>query len=258
MPFVLYEQRDHAALITLNRPDRMNALGRELSRELREAEAEFAQDPDAWVAVYTASGERAFSAGRDLKEAAETTSQPAAAGQPAAPAARTPQAVEITKPTIAAVNGVAYGGGMELALRCDIRICSENATFAMAEVKVGLVPPTGLYLLPRLIGQGNAMWLLMSGEPIDAAEALRIGLVTRVVPQEQLVSTALQMAEVIGGNSPMAVRTVKSIVKLGSEVPLDYAQRLGSAQVASVWGSQDAKEGAIAFAQRRKPVWTGR
>jgi E-phenylitaconyl-CoA hydratase len=252
MPFVLYEKRGHVALMTLNRPDRMNALGRELLRELREAESQFAQDPDASVAVYTGSGDRAFCAGRDLKEAAEATSQTGPRS------ARAPQAIETTKPTIAAVNGVAYGGGMELAMRCDIRICSENATFAMAEVKVGLVPPIGIYLLPRLIGQSNAMWLLMSGEPIDAAEALRIGFVSRVVPQDELVSTALQMAEVIGGNSPLAVHAVKNLVKLGSEVPLDYAQRLASAHIAAVWNSEDAKEGAVAFAQRRKPVWTGR
>ena len=136
MTFVLYEMQDHVAVITLNRPDRMNALGRELATELRDAETRFAEDDDAWVGVYTGAGDRAFCAGRDLKEVASS-----AAGGDAPMMPRFDRiAPDIGKPTIAAVNGAAYGGGMERALACDIRLCSENATFALAEVKVGLCP----------------------------------------------------------------------------------------------------------------------
>lgn len=256
MAYVDYEKKGHIAYITLNRPERLNALGSELGQELGEAEAKFAWDDDAWVAIYTGAGERAFCAGRDLKEAAEGGGGGGGGGRGQVPfASRAARPAEITKPTIAAINGVAYGGGFELVQRCDVRICSENATFAMAEVTVGLTPVTGLFTLPRLIGQSNAMWLLLSGEAFDAQEAYRLGLVTRVVPLADLLPTATSMAETICGNSPLAVRAIKQLAKTGAEVPMDYAMRLGSSLISSVWGSEDAKEGAAAFAEKRKPVW---
>ena len=247
--YVLYEKKVHISYITLNRPERLNALGSELSLQLRDAEDEFAGDEDAWVAVYTGTG-RAFCAGRDLKEVTEQDSK----GTSNLPFARRP-AIQHNKLTIAAVNGLAYGGGMERALGCDIRICSENATFALAEVRVGLCPPSAMFVLPRLIGLSNAMWLMVSGEPINAAEAHRIGLVTKVVPQDDLLSTATQMAEIICQNAPLAVRATKQIANLGFEVPLDYARRLGQGLISSVWSSEDASEGAKAFVEKRKPVW---
>ena len=250
MSYVIYEKKDHIAYITLNRPERLNALSRELMQQLRDAENNFAQDDDAWVAIFTGAGERAFCAGLDLKEAAERGRE----GQVILPG-RAPGSVETDKPTIAAINGICYGGGFELVQRCDIRICSENATFAMAEVKVGLMPVTGLFTLPRLIGQGSAMWLILSGEPIDAKEAYRIGRVTRVVPIAELMPTAISMAETICGNSPLGVRAARQVVKLGTEVPMDYARRLAASLIDSVWGSEDAKEAAAAFAEKRKPVW---
>ena len=158
--YVLYEKKGHVAYITLDRPERLNALGTELGHQLREAEDNFAEDEDAWVAIYTGAGERAFSAGRDLKEVAGQDSQSGST----TPFARR-SAIEHNKPTIAAVNGLAYGGGFERALSCDIRICSDNATFALAEVKVGLCPPSAMFVLPRLVGLSNAMWLLLSGNP---------------------------------------------------------------------------------------------
>jgi E-phenylitaconyl-CoA hydratase len=259
MPYVLYEKRDHIAYITLNRPERMNALGRELGAELREAEADFAADPDVWIAVYTGAGDRAFCAGRDLKEAAESSSEPGAGAGSGAGGAREGAfergPVDPGKPTIAAINGVAYGGGLEKALACDIRICSENATFALAEVKVGLCPPNGSFMLPRLVGLSNAMWLLLSGEPVDAQDAYRMGLVTRVVPQGDLLATATEMATIIGQNAPLAVRATRKLATLGLEMPLDYGRRMGATLIQSVWGSEDAVEGARAFAEKRPPVW---
>ena len=249
MAFVLYEVKQHIAYITFNRPERMNALGRELGAELREAESRFADDTDAWVAIYTGAGERAFCAGRDLKEVAGGGgSTPTAANFERPP-------VDLGKPTIAAINGAAYGGGLEKALACDIRICSENATMALAEVKVGLCPPSGSFLLPRLVGLSNAMWLLLSGEPLDASEALRTGLVTRVVAQADLMSTATEMAQTIAGNAPLAIQATRKLATLGLELPQDYARRMGASLIASVWGSEDAVEGAKAFAEKRPPVW---
>ena len=165
---------------------------------------------------------------------------------------------DLGKPTIAAINGAAYGGGLEKALGCDIRICSDNARLALAEVKVGLCPPNGSFSLPRLVGLSNAMWLLLSGEPVDAPEALRMGLVSRVVSQEELLPTATAMAATIAGNAPLAVRATRKMATLGIEMPLDYARKMGSSLVQSVWGSEDAVEGARAFAERRDPVWQSR
>ncbi len=249
MPYVLYEKRDHIAYITLNRPERMNALGRELSAELAEAEAQFAADDDAWIGIYTGAGDRAFCAGRDLKEAAASGGTSTIRERLARPA------TDFGKPTIAAVNGFAYGGGFERALVCDIRICSENAVFSLAEVKVGLCPPSGSFILPRLIGLSNAMWLLLSGEPVDAREAHRIGLVTQVVPQEELMPTATKMAEIICRNAPLAVRATRKLATLGVEMPMDYGRRMGLDLIASVWESEDAVEGARAFAEKRPPNW---
>ncbi len=250
MPYVLYEKERHVARITLNRPERLNAFGMELSRELAEAEIRFAEDDDAWIAIYTGAGGRAFSAGRDLKEVAERSAQGACTGLP-----RGRAAPPHGKPTIAAVNGVAYGGGFERAIGCDVRICSENAVFALAEVRVGLCPPSGSFLLPRLVGLSNAMWWLLSGEPMNAQEALRAGLVTKVVPLDELMPTAMQMAETICANAPLAVRATKQLATLGLEVPLDYARRLGAGIIESGWGSEDAVEGARAFVEKRKPDW---
>ena len=260
MAYVTYEKRGHVAVITLNRPERMNALGRELSAELRDAEAEFVRDDDVWLGIYTGAGDRAFCAGRDLKEAAE---QEAGSARPA-PQAPSPIsrferiAADHGKPTIAAINGAAYGGGLEKALTCDIRICSENARMALAEVKVGLCPPGGSFNLPRLVGLSNAMWLLLSGEPVDAQEALRMGLVSRVVPLPQLLDTAIEMAETIAGNAPLAVRATRKLAHIGLELPLDYARRMGAMLIESVWSSEDAVEGARAFAQKRPPEWKQR
>ena len=249
MPFVLYEKKNHIAYITLNRPERLNALGSELSQQLWEAESKFAEDNDAWVVVYTGVG-RAFSAGRDMKEVTEKGIRDGTAVF----SSRRPAIIH-NKPTIAAVNGLAYGGGFERALACDIRICSEDAQFALAEVKVGLCPPTAMFTLPRLVGLSNSMWLLLSGEPIDAKEAFRIGLVTRVVTSVDLLTTATEMAETICENAPLAIRATKQLTTLGLEVPMDYARRLGQGLISSVWSSEDANEGARAFVDKRKPVW---
>lgn len=249
MPYVIYEKKGKIAYITLNRPERFNALGSELSAELVEAETDFARDDNLWIAIYTGAGDKAFCAGMDLKEAAERGRR----GGSVRSSGTRPTPPEHWKPTIAAVNGYAYGGGFEKALACDIRICSENAAFALPEVKRGLTPGTGLYSLPRTLGLGPALWWLLSGEPMDAQEAYRMGIVTKVVPPADLIPTATRMAETICQNGPLAVRAIKQIARLGSELPTEYAQRLANGLVNSVWSSEDAREGATAFAEKRKP-----
>lgn len=257
MPYVTYEKRGHIAIITLNRPERRNALGRELAADLRAAEAEFARDDDVWLGIYTGAGDRAFCAGLDLKEAAERGSGVAGgAGAAKNPVSRFERiAPDHGKVTIAAINGAAYGGGLEIALTCDVRICSEHAHMALAEVKVGLCAPGGSFNLPRLVGLSNAMWLLLSGEAVRADEALRMGLVTRVVPLPDLLDTAVAMGEIIVANAPLAVRATRKLARLGLEMPLDYARRMGAMLIESVWSSKDATEGARAFAERRPPDW---
>lgn len=253
MTFVLYEKTGHVAVITLNRPDRMNALGAQLITELQAAEEAFYADDEAWVCVYTGAGERAFCAGRDLKDAATGGGSPVRTGALSRFERLTP---DHGKVTIAAINGAAYGGGLERALNCDIRICSDNARMALAEVKVGLCPPNGSFTLPRLVGLSNAMWLLLSGEPVGAEEALRMGLVTRVVALPDLMPTAMEMANTIASNSPNAVRATRKLAHLGLEAPMDYAKRLGAGIIEAVWTSEDASEGAQAFAEKRTPKWT--
>ncbi|MDA0352322.1 MAG: enoyl-CoA hydratase-related protein [Chloroflexi bacterium] len=260
MAYVIYEKIGHVGVITLNRPERMSALGRELGTALREAEAEFVADDDVWIGIYTGAGDRAFCAGRDLKEAAEFDASgegmASASGGSTSPVSRFELiAPDHGKPTIAAINGAAYGGGLEMALTNDIRIAARGVRMALAEVKVGLCPRGGSFNLPRLIGLSNAMWLLLSGEPVDADEALRIGLVTRVVPQEELMPTAMAMAETIARNAPLAVRATRKLAHLGLEMPKDYAQRMGAALIESVWTSEDSVEGAKAFAEKREPQW---
>ncbi len=255
--YVNYEKRGRLAIITLNRPERMNALGRELSADLRAAEAEFVQDDDVWLGIYTGAGDRAFCAGLDLKEAAEqgvAAATGASAGT--SPISRFERiAADHGKPTICAINGAAYGGGLEKALTCDVRICAEGARMALAEVKVGLCPPGGSFNLPRLVGLSNAMWLLLSGEPVAADEALRMGLVSRVVPRAEILDTAVEMGETIVANAPLAVRATRKLAHLGLELPVDYARRMGAMLIESVWSSEDAVEGAKAFAERRPPAW---
>lgn len=259
MAFVLYEKRDHVAIITFNRPERMNTLGVEVSKALREAEAELAADDDVRVGVYTGAGDRAFCAGRDLKEAAELDAKRAAPPRPGGGRRFEGDLFpDHGKPTIAAINGAAYGGGLEKALSCDIRVCSENAHMALSEVKVGLCPPGGSFNLPRLIGLSNAMWVLLSGERILAADALRMGLVTRVVPQAQLMDTAVEMAQTIANNAPLAVYATRKLARWGMEMPLDYARRMGASLIESVWTSEDSVEGAKAFVQKRSPQWQAR
>ncbi|HZG83754.1 crotonase/enoyl-CoA hydratase family protein [Paenibacillus sp.] len=256
---VLFERRGRTALITLNRPHAMNAINAQIWREMGEALEAVAQDPDLWVAVITGAGDRSFCAGADLKEVA--------AGRSIVPEgdhwgfAGIVQHY-INKPIIAAVNGFALGGGTEIALACDLVVASERASFGLPEVKRGIIAGAGgLLRLPRQIPLKVAVEAIFTGEALTAEEALRWGLVNRVVPHEEVVSKALELAEKICENAPVAVRISKDIIYKGLDVPLDHPQEawaVNASYMEALMNSEDAKEGPRAFAEKRKPNWTGR
>lgn len=261
---VLFERRDRIAILTLNRPEAMNAMNLELRQELNRRWAEFRDDPDLWVAIVTGAGDRSFCAGADLKEIGAfykgLTPQERRAKWEIEPGiGGITHNLDIWKPIIAAVNGHCLAGGLELALACDIRIASENATFGLTEVQWGIVPGAGgTQRLARLVPFGRALEMLMTAEKIDAAEAYRIGLVERVVPSADLIPAAMKMAERICENGPLAVRLVKEAAWRGIEIPLSEGLRLEQFLAEYARQSEDAREGPKAFAEKRKPVFKGR
>lgn len=261
-PTVLLERRGRVALVTLNRPEVLNAVNAEMSWRCGELLEEVERDEELWATVITGSGDRAFCVGADLREVA------------ARPAGRHGQAPRppfgfagltrhtLAKPIIAAVNGYAVGGGLEAALACDLIVASETATFALSEVKRGMAAGGGgLLRLPRQIPVRMAMEMALTGEGIPAAEAWRLGLVNRVVPPAQLLDEALALAERICANAPLAVRAVKRIIYRGLEAPLHgvpTAWDVSDEERRVVSESDDAREGPRAFVEKRPPVWSGR
>ncbi|NCF62186.1 MAG: hypothetical protein GWP58_04980 [Gammaproteobacteria bacterium] len=213
---LLWEKHGHVAVLTLNRPGAMNSFDMELMSEHRSRLLEFEADDDLRVLIYTGNG-RAFSTGIDIKKAPDFLYLP--------PKTRThywvtPNSLKIGKPTIAAINGYAFGGGFELALGCDIRIASENALIGLPEVKLGALPGGGgTQWLPRLAGMGDALMMMLTGNPVDAAEALRLRLVQKVVPAESLLEEAMNIAQAICDNGKTAVRLVKEVAMLGIDLP---------------------------------------
>jgi enoyl-CoA hydratase len=258
---VLYEKRGHVAFVTLNRPERMNALGREVREGLVASFIEVRTDPDVRVAVVTGAGDRAFCAGADLRERAERGLAPRRGGADDLSALdqmpnANPLAYETYKPVIAAVNGYALAGGCELALSCDIRIASENAQFGLPEARRGMGANLGSVLLQYLIPRGFALEMMFTGEPIDAQEAWRIGLVNRVVPLADLLPTATALAEKIAANAPISLRRIKESANKSLGTPVLFALKMGPGP--SPYESEDSIEGARAFAEKRAPVWRGR
>ncbi|MFQ5925052.1 MAG: enoyl-CoA hydratase/isomerase family protein [Dehalococcoidia bacterium] len=260
MSVLIYEKKDHIAFITLNRPEAMNALNSELWQTLTDAWISVRDDPDVWTAIVTGSGERAFCAGQDLKEVAMMQAE-MTTGQPLReliPEVIPMKGLEVYKPFIAAINGVATGGGLELALACDIRIAAENARLGLREVTQALMPGAGgTQRLPRFVPFGIALEILMTGDFISAEEAYRIGLVNRVVPLAELMPTAEALATRINENGPLAVRAAKEAAYRGLRMPLDEGLRLEWLLLQSLMMSEDAKEGPLAFAQKRKPEYKG-
>ncbi len=256
MPELLRERQGHIEILTINRPEARNAINGAVSRLLSAAFDELTEDDDVWVVILTGSGDKAFSAGMDLKAfaAGEAGDIIGATGGFAGIAQR-----DFPKPLIAAVNGSALAGGCEIMLSCDLVVAVESAKFGIPEVKRGLFAAGGgLIRLPKRLPQAVALELALTGDPIDAERALALGLVNRVVPAERLIDEAVALATTIADNAPLAVRVSKRIMKQAGELSEADAWALNNAEVATVFGSADAMEGPLAFAEKRKPNWTGK
>ena len=243
-------------VITLNRPERMNALHSPAHFELEEIFNEFSTDPDAWVAIITGSGERAFCAGNDLRYQAEGGMLER---NPMGFAGLTSR-FDLKKPIIAAVNGVAMGGGFEIALACDLIIASENARFALPEPKVGLAALAGgMHRLPRQIGMKRAMGMMLTGRTVEAQEGLSLGFVNEVVAHQDLMESAKKWAESIMECSPTSVRTTKDVAMSGlSHASVETAMEQKYDSVLDLFKGEDFVEGPLAFSEKRKPNWTGK
>jgi E-phenylitaconyl-CoA hydratase len=247
------------ATIVLNRPEAMNSVDPEMRALLHETWERVRADDDIWVAIVTGAGGKAFCTGSDLKKTMPTQDSFARQVFAAPNSGAIIAGLTTDKPLIAAVNGYAMGGGMELALACDIRICSENAQFALSEVKVGSIPGSGgTQRLTRYVGMSDAMLMLLTGERVDAKEAHRIGLVSKVVPAERLLATAREIAEKIAANAPLSVRAVKRLAHQGLDMPLAQAMDAERYVFGLMYSSEDRLEGRKAFAEKRKPNYRGR
>jgi dehydration protein DpgD len=261
-PRVLYEKHGHVAYITLNRPHQLNAMDIRMHEELARIWNAFEEDPSVWVGVLTGAGERSFSVGQDLKELDARTragSGPSTFGSRGRPGwPRLTERHNLTKPIIARVNGLALGGGFELALACDIIIAAEHADFALPEAKLGLIAGAGgVFRLPRQIPLKIAMGYLMTGRRISAERAYQLGLVNEVASAEDLNACVERWASDILSCSPLAVRAVKQVVLRSLHLPLEeaFAARYEAEEVRR--NSNDCREGPRAFVKKRNPDWSG-
>ena len=252
---LIVEKRDRIYYVTLNRPERMNAMAPQTFTEIERVCQEFNGDPEGYVMIVSGAGERAFCTGMDLKILAEE-------GRPYNYEEFQDWSrygfAQADKPVIAAIHGYCLAGGMEMALTCDIRIAAEEATFGMPEPKVGLAPAAALMYLHRVIPLGEAMYILLTGERISAQEAHRIGFVHQLVPRQDLMGAATAIAQQIAGCAPLAIKAIKQVVRYTRYVPPELAAHLQPAILAPVSRSEDAVEGPRAFAEKRKPVWKGK
>jgi enoyl-CoA hydratase len=256
---IAVEVADGVATITLNRPKVLNALSAELIRELHAALDVLERDPWLRAVILTGSGEKAFAAGADIGELAALASAPDGAAQARKGQAITRRVETFRVPVIVAVNGFALGGGCELAMSGDIRIASENAKFGQPEVNLGLIPGYGgTQRMTRLVGRGDAMYLCLTGEMIDAATALRLGLVQKVVPLYELMDEARRIAALIAAKAPLAVAATKRAIDEGAAVGITEALAIEAAHFGLMFGTEDVREGTSAFLEKRKAAFTGR
>ena len=254
---ITVERRQGVAVLTINRPDKLNALNTQVHTEAVAALNELKHDDSIRVVVLTGAGEKSFIAGADIAEFQEQT-----------PVTQRNLFHESTlfnsidifpKPVIAMVNGFCLGGGNELALACDIRICSETARFSQPEINLGVIPGGGgTQRLTRLIGEGRAMEIMMTGDMIDAETALRFGLINHVYPAEELEAKTMELANKIAEKAPIALQLVKEAVKFASRSNLDEGLRREVDLFAICFSTEDKKEGVSAFLEKRKPVFKGK
>jgi enoyl-CoA hydratase len=269
---LIVEVRERVAYATLDRPERLNALSVGLTNDLVDAFDAFSTDPGIWAVVLTSTGERAFSAGADLKDMGEADARRAArphgerAAVPAPRAGTVPMTgprrnffeviLECAKPTVAAVFGWAMGGGCELALACDVRIAADDLRIGMPETKRGLGANFGSVVLPRVVPLGLAYQMLYTGEPLSAEDALRWGLVQAVVPRAELEARAEALVRSIVANAPLTNQRYKAMITKGRDLPVAAALRLNAGP--NPYLSEDRKEGVAAFLERRSPNWQAR
>ena len=255
--YVIYEKRERIAYVTINRPEVMNALHPPAHEEFWEVWSDFRDDPDMWVAILTGAGERAFSAGNDLKyQASSKTERPV---PPPGGFGGITNHFECYKPIIAAVNGYALGGGFEVVLACDIIVAAEHARFGLPEPTVGLNSAAGgLHRLPRQIPLKIAMGMLLTGRHITAQEAYRIGLVNEIVPLEELIPCAERWAQDILRCAPLSVRSSKEGAMKGLDFPLEAAMNNSYYLDQMMCQSEDYIEGPKAFFEKREPRWKGK
>jgi enoyl-CoA hydratase/carnithine racemase len=257
---VIYEKQGHVAYVTLNRPERMNALDEHSHEELIEIFDDFAADGDSWVAIITGAGERAFCAGSDLHATAEASANGEQRAGPRSRFAAITRGYDCPKPLIAAVNGVAAGGGFEIALACDLVVAADTARFALPEPRVGLIAGAGgIHRLSRQIPLKHSMGMLLTGRFVSAEEGYRLGFVNEVVPAAELMQAAGRWANQILECSPLLVRLTKESAQAGFGLPVDEAiDRDWQERIPVMLASQDYVEGPKAFSEKRKPVWTGK
>jgi enoyl-CoA hydratase/carnithine racemase len=258
MPDLLVDRHGHVTVFILNRPQKLNALTRSMGEEFMLAMAEFNADRDQYVAIITGAGDKAFSSGLDLSELASVLEAGSATSNAGAASADLWGLGQCPKPTIAAVNGLAVAGGLELSLSCDIRIVADSAWFAVFEVKRGIMANIAVNLLTRYMPIGDALYMLLTADRISAQDALRLGLAQKVVDRESLMDAAMQVAEMITHNSQVAVQASKRVAyfwrNLAIRESMDYYQAVNQ----QLMLCDDAVEGVRAFAEKRPPRFTNR
>jgi enoyl-CoA hydratase/carnithine racemase len=253
---VLRERRGHIEILTINRPEARNAINGAVSRAMSSIMDELVDDADCWVVILTGSGDKAFSAGMDLKafSGGEGGDIMGARGGFGGLTQR-----DFPKPLIAAVNGSALAGGLEIMLSCDLVVTSDHAMFGIPEAKRGLIAGAGgLIRLPKRLPIAVAYELAMTGDPIDAARAYALGLVNKVVPAASVLDQAIALAERIAANAPLAVRYSKSVMRRAAEVSEADGWKINQDAVNVVFSSEDAQEGPLAFAEKREARWQGK
>jgi len=254
---IIFERKGKIAHITLNRPEAYNAISALMTSELKQALIEIDKDESLQVVIITGAG-NAFQAGADIQELSRMS--PLEILKWNQGLVENNNALEkLRQPVIAAINGFALGGGLELALACTIRVASEKAKMGLPEVKLGIIPGAGgTQRLPRLVGKGIAAELVLTGEMIDAQTALRIGLVNKVVPPEELMTTSGRIAQQIIANAPIAVFMAKDAIEVGRDLPLDAAIQYAQKNLVTCFSTEDMKEGTKAFIEKRPPQFRGK
>jgi len=255
---IIYKRERSVAVVTLNRPRHMNALNSEMLHELGLVLDTISEEESIRSVIITGGG-KFFAAGADIKEIINIPSPAGALALSIRAQSAISKIERLNKPVIAAVVGVAFGGGCEIALACDIRLAAESASFALPEIKLGLLPGGGgTKRLPQLVGRGKAEELIFSGEPVDAQEAYRIGLVNKVVPTSTLMSESVKMAQLFSKRPGYALRTIKHVINTGMNMEISEALTLEAQSFALLFASDDRREGLSAFVEKRKPEFKHR